>query len=49
MFALASDKLYVTPGGSGFIYDVREVDIESGNVLQTIHAQASFDLIGVEK
>jgi hypothetical protein len=49
MFALASDKLYVTPGGSGFVYDVREVDIESGNVLQTIHSQASLNLIGVQK
>jgi hypothetical protein len=49
MFALASDKLYVIPGGSAFVYDVREVDIESGNVLQTIHSQASIGLIAVGK
>jgi hypothetical protein len=49
MFALASDKLYVIPGGSGFYYDIRELDIETGAVLQTIHSYASVDRIAIDK
>jgi hypothetical protein len=49
MFALASDKLYVTPGGSSFVYDIRELDIETGAVVQTIHSLASVNRIGIDK
>jgi hypothetical protein len=49
MFALASDKLYVIPGGSSFVYDIQELDIETGAVVQTIHSLASVSMIGIDK
>jgi hypothetical protein len=49
MFALASDKLYVIPGDGSFVYDIRELDIETGDVVQTIHSLASVNIIGIDK
>jgi hypothetical protein len=47
--ALGSDRLYITPAWSGFVYDVREIDIGSGSVLQTITSDVAISAIAVQK
>jgi hypothetical protein len=46
--ALASDRLYVKPDGA-LVYDVREIDIETGEVLQIIHSETYFAAMAVQK
>lgn len=46
--ALGSDRLYVTPNAV-FVHEVREIDIETGSVLQTIDSIYSLDAIGVQR
>jgi hypothetical protein len=47
--AVGRDTLYVTPGGSEFVYDTREVDIDSGRVLQTITSDVAINGIAAQK
>lgn len=46
--AVGPDSLYVTPSGT-LVYDTREIDIDTGRVLQTITSDVAISNIAVQK
>ncbi|HEX6276294.1 MAG TPA: hypothetical protein VFZ53_24810 [Polyangiaceae bacterium] len=47
--AVGSDHVYVTPGGSAFVYGAREIDLDTGRVAQIIASDVAINNIGVQK